>query len=299
MPQDNNYLQRINLVLNYIREHLNDDLSINTLAQVAYFSPFHFHRIFKTITGETLNDVVVRLRLERAVTLLRSTPNMPISEAAFACGFVSASTFSRAFKKHYGISARSWNRQMSLQERKNGQVLEGFPHYTVESLSEIEQTKEFEVRLRPMPAQRLAYVRVYVAYQPNAILAGYQRLITWYQEQGGKLAQAMLFGMSQDDPEITPRELYRFDWCISVPEDWKIEGDIHEWRFPECHIAYVQCIGDIYKEMRAYALPIYYWLPRSRFQPDNLPAMEIYCRLPEEIGWETFDIECAVPVVAL
>src|SRR5262245_54799166 len=155
MEQANLYIQRINHVLNYIREHLNDDLSVNTLAQIAYFSPFHFHRIFKTITGETLNDVVVRLRLERAIMLLRSSPKLPISEAAFTCGFASASNFARAFKKRYGMSARSWDRQSPLKERKNGQVLEGFPYYTVEKLSEVEQTAEFEVRLRPLPMQRL------------------------------------------------------------------------------------------------------------------------------------------------
>jgi AraC family transcriptional regulator len=138
MQQDNIYLQRINLVLNHIREHLTDDLSVNALAQVASFSPFHFHRVFKTLTGETLNDIVMRLRLERAVSLLKASPNMPIMEAAAACGFASASTFSRAFKKRFGISARSWDRRSLLKESKNGQVIDGFPHYTIESLSEIE-----------------------------------------------------------------------------------------------------------------------------------------------------------------
>ncbi len=298
MQQDNLYLQRINLVLNHIRDHLTDDLSVNTLAQVAHFSPFHFHRIFKTLTGETLNDVVTRLRLERAVSLLKASPNMPIASAAFTCGFASASNFSRAFKKRFGISARSWDRQTPLKERKNGQVLEGFPYYTVESLSEIEQTKEFEVRLRPLPAQRLAYVRVFSSYQVEPILKGYERLIEWYRARGD-LAQTTLFGMSQDDPDITPLNLCRFDWCVTIPEDWKVEGDVSEWRFPACHIAYIHCAGDIFLEDRAWQYLYRYWLPRSRFQPDNLPAMEIYCRLPAEIGWEQFDIECALPVVAL
>jgi AraC family transcriptional regulator len=299
MEQDNLYLQRINLVLNYIREHLNDDLSVNTLAQVAYFSPFHFHRIFKTITGETLNDVVVRLRLERAVMLLRSSPKLPISEAAFACGFASASNFARAFKKRYSMSARSWDRQTPLKESKNGQILEGFPHYTVEKLSEVEQTTEFEVRLRPLPLQRLAYVRVFQSYHVEPILKGYQRLIGWYQASGGNMKQTTVYGMSQDDPEITPLNLCRFDWCLSVSDDWKLDDDISEWCFPECHIAYIHCVGDIFKVDRAWQYLFRHWLPRSRFQPDNLPAMEIYCRLPEEIGWEQFDLECAVPIVAL
>jgi AraC family transcriptional regulator len=54
-------------VLNHIRNHLTDDLSIDTLAHVACFSPFHCHRLFTALTGETLNQCIVRLRLERTV----------------------------------------------------------------------------------------------------------------------------------------------------------------------------------------------------------------------------------------
>jgi AraC family transcriptional regulator len=53
-PQENLYLQRINTVIGYARENLNDDLSLEALARMAGFSPFHFHRIFKSISGDTV-----------------------------------------------------------------------------------------------------------------------------------------------------------------------------------------------------------------------------------------------------
>jgi AraC family transcriptional regulator len=56
--QENFYIQRINAVVSHIRENLDDDLSLDTLARVAGFSPFHFHRIFKAITTETVNECV-------------------------------------------------------------------------------------------------------------------------------------------------------------------------------------------------------------------------------------------------
>jgi AraC family transcriptional regulator len=62
----NLYIQRINAVIGYVRENLNEDLPLEALAPVAGFSPSHFHRLFQSITEETLNDLVVRLRLERA-----------------------------------------------------------------------------------------------------------------------------------------------------------------------------------------------------------------------------------------
>ncbi|MGQ0602453.1 MAG: helix-turn-helix domain-containing protein [Anaerolineales bacterium] len=90
--QDNVYVQRINTVLNYVRENLTDDLSLNTLARVAGFSPFHFHRLFKSLTDETVNECVNRLRLERATMLLK-TSGISITQAALECGFESVSGF--------------------------------------------------------------------------------------------------------------------------------------------------------------------------------------------------------------
>src|SRR5919106_6720335 len=93
--QENLYIQRIHAVIGHVRENLNEDLSLDTLSRVAGFSPFHFHRLFKSITGETINEMVMRLRLERAAVLLRATPKLSITDAAFACGFKSVAVFSR------------------------------------------------------------------------------------------------------------------------------------------------------------------------------------------------------------
>jgi len=296
-PQTNLYLHRTNVVIQHIRENLTEDLSLGALAQVAGFSPFHFHRLFKSITGETVADTV--MRLERAAALLRASPGLSITEAAFECGFQSAPVFSRAFKKYFGLSARRWDRQSLLQNSKNGQVLEGFPRYTLESLSGLAKN-EFDVSIRTLPAQRLAYIRVYDSYsQFSRVVEAYERLIGWYSGRGGKVAQTTLYGMSQDDPEVTPLHLCRFDWCLQVPDHWKAEGEVSVIDFPECQVVAIRCVGDLRKEDKALQYLFRYWLPRSRYQPANLPSMEIYHRQPAELGWETFDIDCAVPIVAL
>ncbi|HEX2623548.1 MAG TPA: helix-turn-helix domain-containing protein, partial [Phototrophicaceae bacterium] len=200
---ENLYLKRINLVIDHIREHLAEDLSLDTLAEVACFSPFHFHRIFTAITGEPVTQFVIRIRLERAAALLMTSPKLPIMDAALSCGFESASGFSRAFKKRFGISARSWDRHTPLKDSKNGQILDGFPRYTVETLSDFAEDNSLEVRLRELPAQQMAYIRVTNSYQPNAVTSAYDRLIAWYGQQGGDWKRTTLYGMSQDDPEVT------------------------------------------------------------------------------------------------
>ncbi|MBL8130867.1 MAG: GyrI-like domain-containing protein [Anaerolineae bacterium] len=105
--------------------------------------------------------------------------------------------------------------------------------------------------------------------------------------------------MSQDDPEVTPLDQCRYEFGFPVPEDWQGEGEISIRQFPACEIAAVHCRGDIYKVDRAWQYLYRYWLPNSRYQPANLPVMEIYQEQPAALGWETFDLECAVPITTL
>jgi len=294
---ENLYQPRINQVIDYVQANPTADCSLEALAEIAHFSPFHFHRIFKMFTGETLNRFVNRVRVAWAVTLLRSNPSMNILDAALASGYASASGFSRAFRKQYGMAPRQWDRQTPLQERKIGQVADDQPTYTVEDLCD---GAPFPVEVRSLPAQRLAYVRIYDSYRSwDQVIAGYERIISWFQAQGGELMQANVYGMSQDDPDITPQEKCRFDWCVEIPEDWAMPDDISVREFPACRIAAVHTLGSIDVLEQAWNYLWRCWLPRSRYQPANLPALEIYCRLPTDIGWETYDMWCAVPIVDL
>ena len=62
----NTYASRIQRVVDHLAEHLDDPLDLESLARVAHFSPYHFHRIYRGILGETVHDTVRRLRLQRA-----------------------------------------------------------------------------------------------------------------------------------------------------------------------------------------------------------------------------------------
>ncbi len=294
------YIHRVNDVFDYIRTHLNDDLSLDVLARIAHFSPFHFHRIFSSMTGETVNECVSRLRLERAVALLRAQPNMPITRVALDSGFVRVETFSRAFRKQYGVAARTWDRQSPLKDRKIDQVFLEFPFYTESALEEVDKQGEFAVELREMPVQTLAFIRVSNSFQPHGVVNAYERLLEWYRAQVGDPLQATLYGMSQDDPSVTPMELYRYDICLTLPAGRRLaqeDSEISIREFPACTLACVRCVGDIFVEDRAWHYLYRYWLPRSRYLPDNLPALEVYCHQPAEIGWLTYDLDCAIPVV--
>src|SRR5437868_5971340 len=112
------YAARINRVVDYIQGHLADPLNLERLAAVACFSPFHFHRLFHAWMGETLQDFVHRLRLERAAQMLVFHPDRTISDIAMACGFSSASAFARAFRPAFGESASEWRNRKNCQSNR-------------------------------------------------------------------------------------------------------------------------------------------------------------------------------------
>jgi len=120
------YDRRVNRVIDHIREHLADELPLAALARLAAFSPFHFHRVFRAVTGETVAGFVHRLRIEKAAAALRDHPGRAVLEIALDHGFGSAAAFARAFRARFGMSATAWRTggaERWRRRRKPGQQL--------------------------------------------------------------------------------------------------------------------------------------------------------------------------------
>ena len=92
------YISRINRVFDYVERNIGQEMSLERLAGVANFSAFHFHRIFHAMVGETLNQFVQRVRVERAASQLVVNPKKSITEIALDCGFSSSAAFARVFE---------------------------------------------------------------------------------------------------------------------------------------------------------------------------------------------------------
>lgn len=104
------YRSRINRVMDYIDQHLDQSLELKTIADIANFSPFHFHRIFTFLIGETPIDYIQRLRVEKAAWKLREENPESVTEIAYGCGFGSVSLFSRTFKKYFGMTPSQFSK---------------------------------------------------------------------------------------------------------------------------------------------------------------------------------------------
>src|SRR5258705_648128 len=96
------YERRMHRVLEHIDRELDQPLDLATLAEVAHFSPFHFHRLFAAWMGETLGDYLRRRRVELAAMRLLSQPRLTVLNAALSVGFGSGEAFSHAFKARFG-----------------------------------------------------------------------------------------------------------------------------------------------------------------------------------------------------
>lgn len=286
------YHQRINRVIDHIRENLTEPLSLEHLARIARFSPYHFHRIFKSIAGEPLHACVRRLRLEKAVFRMQHGPRATLTQIALECGFASSSDFSRAFKQVYGFSPRGYSRERFLQDSKIRQDLLANAGYGFDQPPEPRNPDRFRVRLVDWPARRIAYVRVIGTEDMNRVMAGYERLMAWAEPRG--LQSATLLGMSPDDPDITPLSKYQIDWGLILPAGVKTDGEIDEGVVRANRFAYVSFKGDLHKEDRAWKYLVHVWLPQSGYEPTHDPAMEVYRKHPTD--WSQFEMDCSLPI---
>jgi AraC family transcriptional regulator len=154
------YHKRINRVIDHIKDHLTETLSVERLARLVHFSPFHFHRIFRSLVGEPLHAFVQRMRLEKAVTQMLYGPSATLTKIALQSGFASSSDFSRTFKQKYGFSPSRFSRERFLQESKIRQDLLANAGYGFGKLPDGRNSDRFRVRLVDRPAQWVAYERV-------------------------------------------------------------------------------------------------------------------------------------------
>lgn len=287
------YLSRINRVIDYIQENPAEDLSLRTLAKVAYFSPYHFHRLFTSLAGETLNAFVRRSRVERAARLLRASPHRTLSDVAPECGFASLATFSRAFKEEYGLSPGEWDRKLRLQKRKIEQAEGEFPIYSPEEFEEM--VPLFPVEIVEVPAMRVAYVRTTNSYAEGAFQRTYDRLMEWVGRH--ELPEGIVFAMSYDDPDITPPEKCRLDVAYTLPDGMDEPDGVRFRTIPSMRVACAPCTGEFINIHKVWEFLYRYWLPRSRYEPRHLPAMERFRTQPAD-WWrdQVVDLEAWIPV---
>lgn len=273
-----------------------EPLRLERMARAAGLSPFHFHRVFQALVGETPADFVKRLRLERALAMMAHGKRSSLTDIALSCGFASSSDFSRSFKQRYGASPRAFDLKAWLASHASeleNRTLGPSAHPRLKRLPSHNNPDGFRVRIRDLPARTVAYIRVDDPYKDGAVVNAVERLVAWAERRG--IADAQWLGYQWDNPEITPLEQCRYYVAVEA-DGFAPRAEIGRFRFPAMTVAEVEIRGTIDLELRALQWLYREWLPRSGYVPDDHPGFEAWIGRPFAHGFEHFEIHAQLPV---
>ena len=292
------YVARVNRAIDYITAHLDQPLRLEEIARAACFSPYHFHRIFRALIGETLASFVKRVRLERALYLLSHRKGARLTDVALACGFASSSDFSRSFRAHYGVPPSEFDLEgfrLSRREALQESLTPSEERHRLARLPAGANPDGFAVTLRKLPARRVAYIRVQRPYEADHVPQVAARLLAWADAR--HLADGQWLGYQWDDPEIVALDQCRYDIGVEVPDTTVANGEVSITTFAPTLAAEIEIAGAVELELRALDWLYRTWLPSSGYAPAHQPGFEAFNGRPFAHGMEHFELRVQLPIV--
>lgn len=254
------YEERMLRVLVHIQNHLDEELALDDLARVAYFSPYHFHRVFRGMVGEPVKEHVRRLRLQRAAQRLKQS-RQSVVRIALDAGYETHESFTRAFKTMFGEAPSRFraNRRSPPPPRVRWIVRKG---------------RKMEVTTQAIPPKRVAFVRHVGPYSECG--AAWDRLLAFVGKEGRLGADTEFIGVCYDDPEATPRDRIRYDACVTVGGDFRAQGGIGVQVLEGGEYAVTLHEGPYDRLGDTYARLCGQWAPTSGREIRSAPSLEFY-----------------------
>lgn len=303
------YISRINKVEDYIEANLSGNLSLDILADISGFSKFHFCRIFRGITKETLLSYINRTRLEKATSFLLYNPSISITEIAMQLGFSDSAVFARAFKKYYGISASEARKKYSKNckvDSKDGKANIIAPSYNKEVSNTLRKDNDIlvkgNVEVRTIEDIKAIYLRHMGSYEELAIVFKEMlgRLINWAMARNLIGCDGIKpLAIYHDNPEFTEEENLKTSICLVVSGDVKVEGEIGIIDIPMSKYAIGHFEMDQSECTEAWNYIYGEWLPKSGFQPDKGYFFEVYINDPNTHPEKKCIIDIYLPIKPL
>lgn len=276
------HARRVERVIVHLAEHLDQPLDLERLAAVACFSPFHFHRIYRHIAGETAADTLRRLRLHRASGELIQG-KAPIAGIASRAGYGSVAAFGRVFRDSFGMPPAAYRRQGRLVPLPPRPV----------TCNE-EQPDMYDVSIKDIASHRAAAIRHTGPYLE--IGGAFEQLRTWCIGRGAFRPGADMLGLYHDDPGSVPAAELRADAVILVGDEVQAEGDVRILEVPGGRWAVIEHVGPYGELEAAYAWLYGTWLPSTAHEPDDRPLVELYKNDPRLVPPSELRTEIRLPL---
>ncbi|HZJ19397.1 MAG TPA: AraC family transcriptional regulator [Pricia sp.] len=275
------YLYRINKALAFIDQNLDANLTLESVSNIACYSPYHFHRLFKTITKEPLNAYITRRRIEKAASVLMHKKEVSVTELSLQYGFTANSSFTRAFKKFYGISPTEFRKQhrdrhskIRQTESKNGQENDLFEKYicNFDNLNKW-MTMNAKIQIKETPELHLASI---TQIGVNGIEQAFERLIRWATPMGLlKNPEAKMARIFHDSFKVTAPDKVRMSIGLLTDEPFETDGEIHNTTIKKskCIVGHFEITADGFE--KAWS-GLFIWMNENGYKKAEEHPFEIY-----------------------
>jgi AraC family transcriptional regulator len=274
-----NYEDRLQRVTSYIHEHLDEELDLNRLAEVACLSPFHWHRLYHAVHGETAVATVKRLRLQRAAgELVKGT--LSIAKIAQRAGYSSVAPFHRAFHEAYGLPPAAWRTAEIRSAYKQSDQPGGSLMFTV-------TLRQMEPRMAITLPHRGSYQQIGRVFE---------KLGTWFAVRGLWQPDTRMVGIYFDDPSAVPEAELRSLAGILVTIAPEVEAPYAITPIVGGACAVLQHKGPYADLPTAYQWLYGSWLPQSGHELADAPAYEEYLNDPRDTAPTELLTDICVPL---
>ena len=279
------YQESIMRVMLFIQARLDAPPSLDEVAEVAAFSPYHFHRLFTAYTGESLSAFVRRLRLERAANWLRQTFD-PITEIGLDAGYETPANFSKAFKQQFGQSPSAYREENHLLET------------AVFQQARTEEPINMKPQIVNLEPQTVLFVRKTGPYS-EASAAAFGALMPFAYRHKLITKTTHMIGISHDSPDITDPDKLRYDACLTLDQAIEPQGEFGVQTIAGGRYALFVHKGPYEKFTETYTLIFGQWLAHSGERLRDVPAFERYLnRDPRRTKPENLRTEIYIPLLS-
>jgi AraC family transcriptional regulator len=283
---------RLARVLAHIHDHLDQPLDLDRLADLAHYSPYHWHRIWHACFGETLAATVRRLRMHRASGLLAHS-TIGIRQIARRCGYDHDESFARTFRATYGMTPLAFRRRAAagalVGTSSDGQWRTGPPASPV-----ADGASAWSVQIREWPAIRIAGLEHRGSYM--GIGRAFETAFVALKARGGVDARTRWLAIYLDDPFAVPETALRSRAGLTLPDGVSVPEGLSTYTIGPGRCAVLRYQGP-YADMRAAYRWLYgQWLPASGFEPADHPVFEEYLNLPQNTPAAQLLTEIVLPL---
>lgn len=260
---------RIERAQKFLLDHMDEAIDLERIAAAAHFSPYHFHRVYVAIVGETVAETLRRNRLNRAAVKLLASAT-PVAKLGREAGYAQVQAFNRAFRDAYGVTPTAYRLHGSLAAAL--QVKRAYLH-----------PKELimqEVTIQTCAPHYVVALRHHGDYM--AIGGTFERLGVWAAGKNLCTGNTRSFGIYYDDPASKPAAELISDACVTVAEGYQPEPPYTVTRTPGGRCAQMIHTGPYSELIKAYNWLYHEWLPKSGEEPGDQPPFEEYLNDPRD-----------------